>query len=401
MGSLGEKIKKMIDDNFEDFVSIRRDIHRYPELGLVEFRTADTIESHLQNWGIAVGNRINKTSVVGLIKGQSENGVVVGLRADIDALPIDELNNVDYKSAIPGVMHACGHDVHTAIQLGAAFVLQQLRELLPGSVKLFFQQAEETTGGAQTMIKAGVLDNPHVSNVLGLHVCPKLEVGTFGVKYEHAYAASDTITIHVHGKTAHAAAPHEGVDAIVVVSNIVTSLQSLISRNTAPLESAVLSFGQIGGGAAHNVIANHVVLRGTLRTLDEKHRQYLKGRIFDVAHNIAKAYSAEISLQVEAGYDAVVNNEKVTDLVQEVAKKVLGPENVKVLKHPTLGVEDFAYFAQERPSSYNRLGVANQKKRINGVLHHGSFDVDEEAIRYGILIQVMSVLMLMGVRVDD
>jgi amidohydrolase len=268
-------------------------------------------------------------------------------------------------------------------------------------VKLFFQQAEETVGGAQTMINAGVLDDPHVSHVLGMHVCPKLEVGTFGVKYDHAYAASDTITLHIHGNSAHAAAPNEGVDAIVVASNIVMALQTLISRNTSPLEAAVLSFGQIKGGEAHNVICNHVVLRGTLRTLNSDTRKYLKNRIFELAHNIAKAHEAEISLQVEAGYDSLVSDEQVTTIVKTVAEKVLGSENVLVLKQPSMGVEDFAYFAQARPSSYQRLGVANKALGITAPLHHGKFDVDEEAIRYGILIQVMSVLALMGVDVDD
>lgn len=401
MGNLNEKIRQLIDDHFEQFVAIRRDLHRHPELGLAEFRTAEVIEGYLQNWGIDVGDRINKTSVVGMIKSFKEFGTTVGLRADMDALPICELHDSDYKSLNPGVMHACGHDVHMTVQLGAAFILQQIRESLPGHVKLFFQQAEETVGGAQTMINAGVLDDPHVSHVLGMHVCPKLEVGTFGVKYDHAYAASDTITLHIHGNSAHAAAPDEGVDAIVVASNIVMALQTLISRNTSPLEAAVLSFGQIQGGEAHNVICNHVVLRGTLRTLNSDTRKFLKNRIFELAHNIAKAHEAEISLQVEAGYDALVNDEQVTDIVKTVAKNVLGSENVLVLKQPSMGVEDFAYFAQERPSSYNRLGVANAERGITAPLHHGKFDVDEEAIRYGILIQVMSVLALLGVELDD
>ena len=399
--SLNEKIRKIIDDNFDQFVAIRRDLHRHPELGLMEFRTADVIEEYLHNWGINVGKRINKTSVLGMVKGLNSSDMTVGLRADIDALPICELHDFDYKSVNNGVMHACGHDVHTTIQLGAAFVLQQIRESLPGNVKLFFQQAEETVGGAQTMIDAGVLDDPYVSHVLGLHVCPKLEVGTFGVKYDHAYAASDMITLHIHGRCAHAAAPNAGVDAIVVASNIVMALQTLISRNTSPLDSAVLSFGQIQGGEAHNVICNHVQLRGTLRTLNSDTRKDLKNRIFELAHNIAKAHDAEISLQVEAGYDSLVNDEQVTDIVQTVAKKVLGFENVLVLKQPSMGVEDFAYFAKERPSSYNRLGVANVAKGISAPLHHGKFDVDEEAIHYGILIQVMSVLALLGVSCDD
>jgi len=396
-----KKIREIIDDNFDKFVAIRRDIHRHPELGLGEFRTADKIEYHLKEWGIEVSERINKTSVIGIIKGICDDALVIGLRADIDALPVQELNNHDYKSVYNGKMHACGHDVHIAIQLGAAYVLQQLQNSLPGAVKLLFQQAEESVGGAKTLIDAGALNEPHVSHVLGMHVCPKLEVGTFGIKYDHAYAASDTITIYVHGKSAHAASPQDGVDAIVIASNIVIALQTLISRNTSPLDAAVLSFGVINGGEAHNVIANHVMIRGTLRTLDDEVRKTLKGRMFEVATNIAKSYGGEISLRVETGYDALINDATITTLVADVAKRVLGEDKVKVLKYPSLGVEDFAYFAKARPSSYNRLGVANKEKGITAPLHDGGFDVDEEAIRHGILIQVMSVLALMGVGIND
>ena len=396
-----KKIRDIIDEKFEKFVEIRRDFHMHPELGLTEFRTADKIEEYLTQWGIKTSERVNKTSIVGMIKGSCDNIFAIGLRADIDALPIQELNNHDYKSINNGKMHACGHDVHTTIQLGAAYVLNQVRNSLPGAVKLFFQQAEETVGGAKTMIDAGVLDEPHVSHVLGLHVCSKLEVGTFGIKYDHAYASSDTIMLSVHGQSAHAASPQSGIDAIVLASNIVMALQTLISRNTSPLEAAVLSFGMINGGEAHNVIANHVMLRGTLRTLDNDVRKTLKKRIFEMATHIAKAYGGQVTLSVESGYDAVFNDEDTTAVVEDVARRVLGDARVSVLKQPSLGVEDFAYFAKERPSSYNRLGVANKEKGITASVHDGHFDVDEEAIRHGILIQVMSVLSLMGVEVDD
>lgn len=401
MENLKTRINRLIDENMAEFIAIRRDIHRHPELGHEEFRTAQLIEAHLLNWGIEVGNRINGTSVLGEIKGLLPTISNIGLRADIDALPMQEVRTSDYQSVNHGRMHACGHDVHTAIQLGAGFVLQQVRDVLPGAVKLFFQQAEETTGGAQTMIDAGVLDDPHVSHVLGLHVCPKLEVGTFGIKYDHAYASSDTITIHIHGHSAHAAAPHEGIDAIVVASNVVTALQTLVSRNTSPLESAVLSFGMIRGGEAHNIITDNVMLRGTLRTLDNEHRTYLKGRIYDMTMNIAKAYGAEVSLQVETGYDALISDEETTKIIQKVATNIFGENNVKILDKPSLGVEDFAYFTQARPSSFGRLGVANIEKQITAPLHDPEFDIDEDAIRYGILLQVMSVLELMGVNPDD
>ncbi|MCL2560502.1 MAG: M20 family metallopeptidase [Turicibacter sp.] len=397
-----EKIEQLINERFDQFVHIRRDFHRHPELGLEEFRTADKIENYLKEWGIDVGERINGTSVVGMIKGISiNNPKIIALRADIDALPIEEKSSHSYRSVYPGVMHACGHDVHITIQLGAAYVLSQLRDAWPGHVKLFFQQAEETVGGAQTMIDAGVLDAPHVSHVLGFHVCPKLNVGTLGIKSGPTYASSDTITLDVHGQAAHAASPQDGIDAIVVASHILAALQTLVSRSTSPLDAAVLSFGQIVGGKAHNVICDHVRLRGTMRTLDNTVRTTLKNRLFEIVNHIAKAYGAEVVLRVESGYDAVINDADTTVVVERVAKQVLGEDQVVQLEHPSLGVEDFAYFAKARPSSYNRLGVANPARGITAPVHDGRFDVDEEAIRHGILIQVLSVLALMGVAYDD
>lgn len=396
-----QKVREIIDENFDKFVQIRRDFHAHPELGLEEYRTANKIESYLKAWNIEVGERINGTSVVGIIKGMCDDAPVIGLRADIDALPIEEKHTHSYKSVYPGKMHACGHDVHTTIQLGAAYVLSQLRESLPGSAKFFFQQAEETVGGAQTLIDAGVLDDPHVSHVIGMHVCPKLNVGTFGIKYGAGYASSDTITIDVHGKKAHAASPQDGVDAIVIASHMVLALQTIVSRSISPLDSAVLSFGMVEGGQAQNVICDHVRLSGTMRTLDNEVRHTLKGRLFEIVNHIAKTYGAEASLSIESGYDAVINDDDITALVEKVAKKILGNEQVITLEHPSLGVEDFAYFAKIRPSSYNRLGVANPAKGITAPVHDGHFDVDEESIRHGILIQVMSVLALMEVDCDD
>lgn len=388
-----KQVREIIDGMFGQLVEIRRDFHRHPELGLEEFRTADKIETYLSDWGVEIFDRVNKTSVVGMVSGKKK-GPVVGVRADIDALPIQQRNTHDYQSIYPGKMHACGHDVHTTIALGTAYVLHQLREVLPGSVKLLFQQAEEAVGGAKTMVEAGVLEDPYVDYVLGLHVCPKLEVGNMAVKYGSAYASSDTITIDIRGRRAHGAAPQEGVDAIVIASHVVMALQTLVSRRTSPLDSVVLSFGQIEGGEAHNVVASHVRLCGTLRTLDPTVRQELKKQMFMMVVDLVNAYGGDVALSVEAGYDSFVNDEEVTAVVEAVAKKALGEEHVVVAKTPRLGVEDFAYFAKERPSSYYRLGVANRDKGISCPLHHEGFDVDEEVIRYGVLIQVMSVLAL-------
>ena len=400
--AISEKmIRKLVDEQFPRFVQIRRDFHQHPELGLAEFATATKIEQYLHEWGISATTRVNKTSIIGMITGTKNDNLAIAMRADIDALPIQENNNHNYQSVNNGVMHACGHDVHMTILLGAAYVLQQLRQHLSSCVKLFFQQAEESVGGAKTLIAAGALENPNVTHVIGMHVCPKLAVGEFGIKYQHAYAASDTITLVVYGKSAHAAAPQDSVDAIVLACNLVNSLQTLISRQISPFATAVLSFGKIWGGRAHNVIADCVTLQGTLRTLDPKVRHLLKQQLLTVTTQTANGFGGTAKLVIEPGYDALINDTATTAVVEQVARRILGDKAVHVLEQASLGVEDFAEFAKKRPASYNRLGVANQEKGIVAPLHNQHFDVDEAAIRHGILIQVMSTLALMGVDVDD
>ena len=390
-----EKIKKIVDEIFPQLIKIRRDIHQHPELGLEEHRTAALIESYLTEWGIEVKGRINETSVVGMIAG-NPGEKTIGLRADIDALPIQEVSEVAYASLNPGKMHACGHDAHAAILLGAAYVLNQLKTDYKGNVKLFFQQAEETVGGAKTMIEAGCLENPEVDHVLGLHVCPLLNVGEVGFNYGQSYASSDDITLEVFGKSAHGAYPHDGIDAILIASHIIVGLQSLVSRNLSPFDSAVLSLGVIEGGTAANVIANHVKIKGTLRTLDKKTREFMKKRLFEVADNIAEAYDGEISLTIDPSYDALVNSDVIVDEIKEVATEFLGKEKVAILKHPSLGVEDFAYFAEAVPSCFYRLGVANPQLGKQAALHENTFDLDEEAIKVGVCLQVLSVLALLA-----
>jgi len=389
-----EKVKKIVDEIFPMLVSIRRDLHQHPELGLEEYRTANKIISYLSQWQIEVTDKINDTSIVGLIKG-NPGDKTIGLRADIDALPIQEENEVEYASVNPGKMHACGHDVHTTILLGAAYVLQELKDEYQGNVKLLFQQAEETVGGAKTMIKAKCLENPEVDHVLGLHVCPSLNVGEVGFNYGQAYGSSDALTIDVFGKLAHGAYPSDGVDAVLIASHIVVALQSLISRNLSPFESAVLSFGIIEGGSAPNVVANHVKITGTLRTLNKHTRLFMKKRLFEVADNIAEAYDGEIKVTIEPSYDPLVNADTVVNEVKQVATEFLGLDNIKVLKHPSLGVEDFAYFAEAVPSCFYRLGIANEEKEIKSALHESTFNIDEEAIKVGVCLQVLATLSLL------
>jgi len=389
-----QKVKEMVDVIYPQLVSIRRDLHQHPELGLEEYRTSALILDYLKQWNINVTQLIGETAIVGLIEGKAGDKTI-GLRADMDALPIEEKTGAPYASLIPGKMHACGHDVHTTILLGAAYVLSQLRNEYRGNIKLFFQPAEETVGGAKMMIEAGCMQHPKVDHVLGLHVRPTLEVGEIGIHYGKCHAASDTITITIHGKQAHGAYPQDGIDAILIASHVIVALQSLISRNLSPFESAVLSLGMIEGGTAGNIVCNKVTIRGTLRTLDQTTRLFMKQRIVEVAENTAKAFLGSASVDIEEGYAPLINAHAITDIVFHTAEKLVGEDNVIIMDHPSLGVEDFAYFAEAVPSCFYSLGTSNKAKGIQSTLHENTFDVDEEAIKVGVCLQVLSTLNLL------
>ena len=389
-----QKVKEMVDVIYPQLVSIRRDLHQHPELGLEEYRTSALILDYLKQWNINVTQLIGETAIVGLIEGKAGDKTI-GLRADMDALPIEEKTGAPYASLIPGKMHACGHDVHTTILLGAAYVLSKLKNEYRGNVKLFFQPAEETVGGAKMMIEAGCMHHPKVDHVLGLHVRPTLEVGEIGIHYGKCHAASDTITITIHGKQAHGAYPQDGIDAILIASHVIVALQSLISRNLSPFESAVLSLGMIEGGTAGNIVCNKVTIRGTLRTLDQKTRLFMKQRIVEVAENTAKAFLGSANVDIEEGYAPLINAHAITDVVCHTAEKLVGEDNVIIMDHPSLGVEDFAYFAEAVPSCFYSLGTSNKAKGIQSTLHENTFDIDEEAIKVGVCLQVLSTLNLL------
>lgn len=389
-----QKVKEMVDVIYPQLVSIRRDLHQHPELGLEEYRTSTLILDCLKQWNINVTQLIGETAIVGLIEGKAGDKTI-GLRADMDALPIEEKTGAPYASLIPGKMHACGHDVHTTILLGAAYVLSKLKNEYRGNVKLFFQPAEETVGGAKLMIEAGCMHHPKVDHVLGLHVRPTLEVGEIGIHYGKCHAASDTITITIHGKQAHGAYPQDGIDAILIASHVIVALQSLVSRNLSPFESAVLSLGMIEGGTAGNIVCNKVTIRGTLRTLDQKTRLFMKQRIVEVAENTAKAFLGSANVDIEEGYAPLINAHAITDVVCHTAEKLVGEDNVIIMDHPSLGVEDFAYFAEAVPSCFYSLGTSNKAKGIQSTLHENTFDIDEEAIKVGVCLQVLSTLNLL------
>ncbi len=378
----------------EEIINIRRYLHKNPELSNQEYRTMDKISETLRTWGIEHEKGIAKTGIVGIIRGKKP-GKTVALRADIDALPIDEANEMEYKSLNEGVMHACGHDAHTAILLGVAKIFKQMENELEGNIKLFFQPAEETTGGADRMIKEACLENPKVDYVLGLHVSPDIEVGKIGIKYGKFYAASDMLTIVAKGKSSHGASPDKGIDPMIIAANIILSLQTIVSRNLSPFNSIALTIGEISGGTQGNIIANRVQMKGILRTLDNETRRYTKGRIKTIVEKVAESMGGQGELIVHESYPPLINDDLVVDIVEKTAKNIIGQENIIYKEFPNLGTEDFAYFAQEVKSCFFEIGCRNEKLGYVNDLHSNSFNIDEGCLSLGILLQIENALALL------
>jgi len=342
----------------QDIVQFRRNFHMHPELGMEEYRTVAIVEDILKSLGIET-KRIAGTGVVGLLRGKG-SGKTIALRADIDALPISERNKVCYASKIPGKMHACGHDAHTASLLGAAMLLDKHKDKLIGNVKFLFQPAEETVGGALPMIKEGALKNPDVDAVFGLHVDVDIEVGKIDIIYGKANAASDMFDVIIYGKSSHGAAPHEGIDAIAVGAQVVSALQNFVSRNIDPLDSAVVTIGVFQGGYQRNIIADEIKLSGIIRTLDSSTRKIACGRVKKIVLGVTEALGAKAKINFTPSYPSLINDNSMTDLVKFIAEKLLGKENVVVRDKPSMGVEDFAYFLQSTAGSFFNVAMHAQ-----------------------------------------
>lgn len=385
----------MVEEISDEVIVIRRDFHRNPELGENEFRTMNKICEYLSLWGIEFKSNVAETGIVAIIRGD-EKGKTVALRADMDALPIKEEANVEYKSLIDGKMHACGHDGHVAIALGAAKILKSMERNLNGNVKLFFQPAEETIGGADRMIKEGCLKNPDVDYVIGLHIDSDLPTGTIGLKYGKMKAASDEITIIVKGESTHGAHPDKGTDPIFIASNLVMSLQSLVSRNISPTNSAVFTIGSIHGGTKGNVIPDKVVMNGILRTLDEETRVFLKKRIKCIVENISEGLGGKSEIIINESYVLLINDDDVVNAVRSVGNRVLGNENVIIMEFPSMGTEDFSYFSQCVKSCFYNLGCRNEAKDAIYPAHSSKFTIDEDCLKIGVILQVESALELLN-----
>jgi len=380
---LTEDIKKQAASLYGELVDIRRYIHAHPELSFKEDKTAKYISGLLKSWNIEHQTNIGGNGIVGLIKGQNSDKKVLALRADIDALPILEKNQVSYKSLNKGVMHACGHDVHTTCLLGTVKILNALKDSFEGTIKFIFQPAEEKLpGGAIKMIEAGVLENPVPDTIIAQHVYPELEVGKVGFRSGMYMASADEINLFIRGKGGHGAMPDRTNDTVLAAAEIIVAMQKIASRKAPPAIPTVLTFGKVVADGAHNIIPAEVVVRGTFRTFNEAWRKRAHELIRGTATLVAKTQGLECEVVIDYGYPFLENNPEITYLAKKAAEEFLGKENVVDLDL-RMTAEDFASFAQRVPACFYRLGVANKERGITSGLHTPHFDVDEKAIEIG------------------
>ena len=373
------RMKELAHAQHAELVNIRRHLHENPELGFEEVATAQYIADYLAGLGLEVTRQVAKTGVVALIRGV-QPGKTVAIRADMDALPIQELNEVPYKSKHPGKMHACGHDAHVAAAIGAARILWELRDQINGNVKFIFQPAEEAPGGAEPMIAAGVLENPTVDAIIGGHVWGGLESGIIEVMSGPTMASSDIIRLKIIGKGGHAAQPHTTIDPIVIASEIVGALQKIVSRQTDPFEAVVISICSFHAGDVFNVIPHSAYMEGAVRTLNNELRQELPQKIEKIIRGITEPYGATYELDYYLGYPVTVNDPGVTETVRRAAISVLGGDKVRVAARASMGGEDYAYFLNKVPGTYIRIGTRNPEKGICQEMHHPRFDIDEAVL---------------------
>ncbi|MDB9455636.1 M20 family metallopeptidase [Dolichospermum circinale] len=377
------RIKELATSISSRLVEIRRHIHAHPELSGEEYQTAAFIAGVLSANGLHVEEGIGRTGVIGELKGTKYSESVLAIRTDMDALPIQERTSLEYASRIPGVMHACGHDIHTTVGLGTAMILSQIASELGGKVRFIFQPAEEIAQGANWMVKDGVMNN--VAAILGLHVFPSIPAGSIGIRYGALTAAADDLEIIIIGESGHGARPHEAIDAIWIASQVITSLQQAISRTQNPLRPVVLSIGKINGGRAPNVIADRVQLLGTVRSLHPETRNNLPDWIEKIVANVCNSYNAKYQVNYRQGVPSVQNDNTLTQLLQSAAEEAWTNERVQILPEPSLGAEDFSIYLEHAPGAMFRLGVGYEERIINHPLHHPQFEVDESAIMTGVV----------------
>ena len=379
---LKEEIKRLAKQYAPEFIDVRHHLHANPELSYEEYETSMFVQQQLQKFGIPFEVKA-VTGVVGLIKGNNPGKKTIALRADMDALPITEENDIPYKSKKKGIMHACGHDVHTTCLLGAAKILNELRDEWEGTIKLIYQPGEEKNpGGASLMIKDGVLENPRPSAIFGLHVHPGLPLGKTSFREGKVMASADELYITVKGKGGHAASPHLCIDPILIASHLITSLQQVVSRNNNHYNPTVLSITSFQGGTTTNVIPNEVQLKGTFRSMDEEWRFKAHELIRKISTDLVHSMGGQIDLTIDVGYPSVYNNEKLNSVAKQKAGEFMGQENVEETEK-RMGAEDFGYYSQLIPGCFYRLGVMNAEKGITSGVHTPTFNIDENAIEIG------------------
>ena len=392
---LKEKVQALAESIHSEVIDIRRHLHQNPELSFAEYQTSAFVKSQLDALGIQ-WSPMADTGVVGLLKGDKPSESVIALRADMDALPIIEANDVSYKSKNEGIMHACGHDVHTSSLLGVARILTELKSEFGGTIKLIFQPAEEKLpGGASVMIKEGVLENPKPQAVIGQHVMPLIDAGKIGIRSGKYMASTDELYVTVKGKGGHGAQPQQNIDPVLITSHIIVALQQIVSRVADPKLPTVLSFGKVIANGATNIIPNEVKLEGTFRTMDETWRAEAHKRMKKMAEGIAESMGGSCDFNIVNGYPFLVNEEKLTAKVREYAVDYLGEENVQDIDI-WMAAEDFAYYSQVSDACFYRLGIRNEAKGITSSVHTPTFNIDESALKTSVGLMAYTALKQLG-----
>lgn len=393
---LSERIKELALLQHKEAIKTRRHLHMHPELSFQEFNTHEFVAEKLKEAGIPFSGKVANTGLIAIIEGKNPGKKTIALRADMDALPIMETNNVPYKSKNPGVMHACGHDVHTTSLLGAAGIFMALKNEFEGTIKLIFQPGEEKLpGGASLMIKAGALVNPAPSAIFGQHVMPLIDVGKVGFRSGIYMASTDEIYVTVKGKGGHGAMPHLNIDPVLITSHLIVALQQIVSRFANPITPSVLSFGKVIANGATNIIPNEVTLEGTFRTLDEKWRNDAHQKMKHLAETLALAMGGSCEFNIIKGYPVLCNEEKLTAKAKKSAIEYLGKENVQDLEI-WMAAEDFSFYSQQIDACFYRLGVRNESKGIISSVHTPTFDVDENALLTGMGLLAFIALKELG-----
>ena len=381
--SLLQKIKTLASDFSEDIINNRHHLHANPELSYQEYNTVKYVAQQLRSYGIEPTEGVAETGLTAIIEGHNPSKKVIALRADLDALPIEEENDVPYKSKNKGVMHACGHDVHTSSLLGTAKILNSLKNEFEGTIKLIFQPGEEKNpGGASLMIKAGALENPSPSHIFGQHVMPLVPAGKIGFREGMYMASADEIYLTIKGQGGHSGSPHLLTDTVLIASHIVVALQQIISRNKSPELPSVLSFGKMEALGATNIIPNEVKIAGTFRAMNEVWRNEAHGLITRVAQGVAESMGATCEVNISKGYPYLENHPELTQRARKFATEYVGEENIVPLDL-TMGAEDFSYYSQEIPACFYRLGTQNIAKGITSYVHTPTFNIDESALELG------------------